>query len=417
MPESESSAAREAMEQSRRAVVECEDEIKSIKNALKSLTMGTTSADSTRNTLEVSVHKVNVASSTSATATATDNDGTENNGANEKVVVLPTTFKIHLSSPIEVRTITQLYDPLNPTAEEGLAKFESVEISNALLTVETYVENGDVNNGNGGDGLLKKLGVSASHDLLPLCQDMELWKKGGEKKSSLLEIAIVAEGGIDDVDVAVTMNEKSNESESWEDAVTELVPEVMGEETAEEGEEAYIGEVNENSTDIVEKKEETVVVEEEETKTTTNHIQVPLYTVVIQLEYTPSPEDRRDALYEKLNEVSKRKVAAIESLRKSAGIASRARGSADGLSTTTGGDTGSKSSPAVKSGFLNKTKGGGEKPAVAAVPFWKRWYENTFGPQSMLWVLGPVAKNYIIFVGVSLFIHYRGDLLALPPPV
>jgi len=159
------------------------------------------------------------------------------------------------------------------------------------------------------------------------------------------------------------------------------------------------------------------VVVKEETKTITNHIQVPLYTVVIQLEYTPSPEERRDALYEKLNEVSKRKVAAIESLRKSAGIASRARGSADGVSTTTGGDTGSKASPAVKSGFLNKSKGGGEKPAVAVVPFWKRWYENTLGPQSMLWVLGPVAKNYIIFVGVSLFIHYRGDLLALPPPV
>jgi hypothetical protein len=252
---------------------------------------------------------------------------------------------------------------------------------------------------------------------------MELWKNGGEKKSSSLEIAIVAEGGIDDEEVVVTTTttDKSNESESWEDAVTELVPDEGGE--TEEGEEAYIGEVNENSnSDIVETKEEkvdevAVAEKEEETKSTTT-IQIPLYTIVIQLEYTPSPEDRRDALYEKLNEVSKRKVAAIESLRKSAGIANRARG-ADG-GTSDDPNSGNKASPAVKSGFLNKTKGGGEdksSSAVAVVPFWKRWYENTLGPQSMLWVLGPVAKNYIIFAGVTLFIHYRGDLLALPPPV
>ena len=35
----------------------------------------------------------------------------------------------------------------------------------------------------------------------------------------------------------------------------------------------------------------------------------------------------------------------------------------------------------------------------------------------MLWVVGPVAKNYVIFLGVGLFIHWKGDLLALPPPV
>lgn len=400
MTENESSA-REAMEKSRLAVVECEEEIKSIKNALKSLTMGTTSAESSVNQLSVSIHKVVKI----ATSADDNNDNNENVGARD--AVLPTTFKIHLSSPIEARTITQLFDPLNPTAEEGLAKFESVEISNALLMVETYTDDAD------GDGL-KKLGVSASHDLLPLCQDMELWKRGGEKKSSSLEIAIVAEGGIDDV-VVTTSAEKGNESESWEDAVTELVPEV-GEDETEDADEAYIGEVKDSVIDDVDKKKNTAEEKDEAATRATAKLQIPLYTVVIQLEYTPSPEDRRDALYEKLNEVSKRKVAAIESLRKSAGIANRARGTSDRDSTSGGADSG-KSSPAVKSGFLNRTKGGEEKSAVAVIPFWKRWYENTLGPQSMLWVLGPVAKNYIIFVGVSLFIHYRGDLLALPPPV
>jgi hypothetical protein len=35
----------------------------------------------------------------------------------------------------------------------------------------------------------------------------------------------------------------------------------------------------------------------------------------------------------------------------------------------------------------------------------------------MLWVVGPVAMNYVLFAGASLFLHYKGDLLALPPPV
>ena len=101
-------------------------------------------------------------------------------------------------------------------------------------------------------------------------------------------------------------------------------------------------------------------------------------------------------------------MAAIESLRKNAGLVNRAKASeADSIK---GGEL-TKSNPAVKSGFLNKSK------TEKTTPFYKRWYDKTIGPKSMLWVVGPIAKNYIIFVGISLFIHYKGDLLALPPPV
>jgi hypothetical protein len=119
-------------------------------------------------------------------------------------------------------------------------------------------------------------------------------------------------------------------------------------------------------------------------------------------------------LYDKLNEVSKRKVAAIESLRKSAGIVSRARAAeeeAEGIVVKNGG-------PAVKSGFLNRSKANDDSKSLPSSPtFMKRWYDKTIGPKSMLWVIGPIATNYVLFVGVTLFLHYKGDLLALPPPV
>ena len=345
-----------SMEKSRIEVMECEAEIKSIKDALKSLAMGG-AGSSSLNHLEVSVHKVKAAM-----------DGIDGDDD-----ALPTTFKVHLSSPIEERTITKLYDPLDSTAEGSAAKFESIETSNALLTVEAYANE----DGSG------KLGVSAPHDLLPLC-------KGGEKRISTLEMAIVSENGKADADefkdAAETTSEadlKKSESESFEDAVDEAKESPAKDELAQD-------------------------------TSKTAQLQVPLYTLTVQLIYTPSPDDKRDALYDKLNEVSKRKAAAIESLRKNAGVVNRAKAAEASGSPSKGNGIVSKSGPAVKSGFLNKSKvGGEEKPP----PFWKRWYEKTIGPRSMLWVVGPIAKNYVIFIGLSLFIHYKGDLLALPPPV
>lgn len=406
-------SAREAMEKSRADVMKCEEEITSIKSSLRSLTMG---EGGSTNGLTVSVHK--------AKKSGEDSDGDA-----------PTpTFKIHLSSPIEERTITKLYDPLAPDNAEGVAKFESVEISNALLTVEVF------------DGE-SKLGVSAPHDLLPLCQ-------GGEKKVSTLEVAIVAEKGIDEVAAEETKEEsietpaadgeegtdadetaqaegddnvKEKESESWEDAVEEEASEgaAAGESAKEEAEGDKDAEAEEETEEPAPSKD--AEAEKEETKPSPAQdesvseeakaepeLQLPLYTLTIELEYVPSPEDRRDALYAQLNEVSKRKVAAIEALRRSAAIVNRAR-AAEAASALTEKPKEGGGGPAVRSGFLNKPSKAEEK--AAAPPFWKRWYEKTIGPKSMLWIVGPIAKNYVVFAGVSLFIHYKGDLLALPPPV
>jgi len=329
---SSSSDEKSAMEESRLEVMECEKEIQSIKSSLKSLTSSSGGAETFNNSLQVSVHKIN----------ASGEDST------------PGTFKVNLSSPIEERTITQLFDPLDPTAEGGIVTFEQLETSNALLTIEAF---------SSADDTLVKVGTSAAHDLLPLCQD-------GEKSSATVEIAIVSESSGEPV-------LESKESDEWEDAVDE------------------------------EKAEDEGVAKESDAQSPTKEakLQLPLCTLSVQLEYTPSANDKRDSLYEKLNEVSKRKAAAIEKLRQSAAAVNRAKMAESDEGKGKGGNV-------VKAGFLNKSK-----PEAKAVPFWKRWYEKTIGPQSMLWVVGPIAKNYVIFIGCSVFFHYKGDLLALPPPV
>ena len=67
------------------------------------------------------------------------------------------TFALQLSSPVEEITITQLFDPLNETAEGSLAAFAGVEISTATLTVAA--KDADI-----------PLGVSAPQDVSSLCQ-------------------------------------------------------------------------------------------------------------------------------------------------------------------------------------------------------------------------------------------------------
>jgi hypothetical protein len=338
---------KSALEASRLEVMECEKEIQSIKSALKSLAA---TAESAINSLNVSVHKVV-------------------NGSKEDVTV-PSTFKVHLSSPIEERTITKLFDPLDPTAEGGVVKFEQLETSNALLTIDAFTSNGE-------DDVLVKVGTSAAHDLLPLCQDLDAAR---EKTTTIVEMAIVSESEESTDKHSV----EERESDEWEDAIDE--------EKADDdaGEEAKGGAEN-----------------ADESKTTSSaKLQLPICTLSVQLEYSPSATDKRDSLYEKLNEVSKRKAAAIEKLRQSAAAVNRAKVAESSEGKGSGGS-------AVKAGFLNKSK----PDAKVAAPFWKRWYEKTIGPQSMLWVVGPIAKNYIIFIGCSVFFHYKGDFFALPPPV
>jgi len=131
--------------------------------------------------------------------------------------------------------------------------------------------------------------------------------------------------------------------------------------------------------------------------------------VTLKIEHTPSKKEVQEKLYDLLNKASKRKVQAIDRLRKSAVLVSRAKQAIPSSTTTTV----STSKNAVKSGFLNSKKTKGEvKPS-----FLKKWYERTFGPNSILMRLGPIAKNYVIFFGVVALMHYKGQELALPAPL
>jgi hypothetical protein len=376
-------SAAETMESSRLAVMECEKEILSIKNSLRALNMGA-SADNgdSLNSLKVSVHKVTF------------------NGDNETTC---TTFKAHLSSPIEEREIGKMYDPLDPESQGGFALFQSVETSNALLTMEVYSGS-------------EKIGVSAAHDLLPLVEDMKV-VSGSDGKSLMVDFAIVAEDAEHVGDVDATKSDVKDIT--GESAVAEVAENAETEDDNAGGDETGVdnvetGEAEKAADESNEEKFEDAKEEPEDVTEDTkpaqeegangSKIQVPVCTLSVHLEYTPSLNDKRDALYDQLNEVSKRKAEAIELLRKSASALNRAKLE----------EVDDKKSPAVKSGFLNKSKPASVK---APPPFWKRWYDKTIGPKSMLWVIGPVAKNYVIFFGVSAFFHYKGELLALPPPV
>jgi hypothetical protein len=386
-------SAAETMESSRLEVMQCEKEITSIKESLRALNIEANAASGnvSVNSLKVSIHKVS---------------STEEGG--------PTSFKIHLSSPIESHDIGKVHDPLDPDAEGSFANFTSVETSNALVTIEAFVGE-------------EKIGVSAAHDLLPLVEGM---KAGGDgSKSCTVDFAIVAEDGehVGDVDATEDNNgEDAGEKEPAADSSEAAADNVESEDTASgEETEAATGKEEEGETEksdepADESNDETFEDAKEEPEETADDtkpaqdasnegvaeqkIQVPVCTLSVHLEYTPSLDYKRDELYDQLNEVSKRKAAAIESLRKSASAVNRAKME----------EAEDKKSTVVKSGFLNKSK-----PAAVKTPppFWKRWYDKTIGPKSMLWVVGPVAKNYVIFFGVTTFFYYKGDLLALPPPV
>lgn len=136
-----------------------------------------------------------------------------------------------------------------------------------------------------------------------------------------------------------------------------------------------------------------------------NSALIPTCVVSFRVVYHPSSTERKEALYDALSKASKRKTAAIERLRKGAAALNR-------LKSDEEGDDESEKPTAVKSGFLNKKTGIKKEPM-----FLVRWYDKTIGPNSFVRKTFPVAKNYLIFFGAVILMHFQGQQLALPPPV
>mmetsp|Transcript_18898 Transcript_18898/g.21745 ORF Transcript_18898/g.21745 Transcript_18898/m.21745 type:complete len:388 (+) Transcript_18898:41-1204(+) len=111
MAESKEPDAQQTMDDARKTVMTCETEIQSIKSALRSLT----SSEEEQNTVRISALKIE--------------------GEHD-----PSSISIHLqlSSPIEERTITSLFDPLANTTEEisaSVVSFQAVEVAQAFLGI------------------------------------------------------------------------------------------------------------------------------------------------------------------------------------------------------------------------------------------------------------------------------------------
>eukprot|EP00934_Nitzschia_sp_Nitz4_P005225 Nitzschia sp. Nitz4//scaffold389_size11954//9158//10153//NITZ4_009011-RA/size11954-augustus-gene-0.13-mRNA-1//-1//CDS//3329549996//5215//frame0 len=296
-PSKQQAAAREE-------VVKCEQEIQSIKAALRKL--GTAGNAEEPNSLDVSVVKV---------------EGLPE-GAKP-------TLKLQLSSPIEEKDLVP---------EGAAASFEGVDASVAMLTI--VAKDADI-----------PLGSSSPTELASLCA---------------LE----------------PMSDKT-------EYVTELAVAILPE-----------GEVAAEATDAEDKESETPAGEE---ATEAKPVE-PTCTITVSVTFKPSAKDQREELYEMLNKTSQRKATALEELR-SISVALARSGAAQS------GVVSAPEKPAVKPGFLNKKK----EPTQM-----ERLYERTIGPNSILrksFELAVVARNYLIFFGAITAFHFRGQMLALPPPV
>jgi hypothetical protein len=119
-------------------------------------------------------------------------------------------------------------------------------------------------------------------------------------------------------------------------------------------------------------------------------------TATLKVTYTASAKDQREEVYELLNKVSQKKAKYMVELQQAARLAHRS----------------SAPPAAVQRGFLNK-------PVQKKEPNkYYQWFERNLGPKSMLvGLILPTAKNYIIFFGVAALFHFKGQELALPPPV
>ena len=290
-------------------------------------------------------------------------------------------FSFQLSSPVEEGVLSKAYDPLNndPPPEESIIAFESVETSTATLVVTA--SDADI-----------PLGSSSPLEVATLCKYNPMDDDTNKKYTTELRIAIVSDSGVAEV-TEVDAKEMDNEDKSQEKATTTATDTDGG------------------NDDVV----AAVVAEAEEVTSIP-----PVCTATFRFTYTPSPKDQREDLYELLNKTSQRKATALEKLRK---LSMAQAASASGASSSSTGASPSSSStamtrkPAVKPGFLNKKKGAstGKEPTGL-----RKMYDTMLGPNSYAmrgygFVKG--ARNYIMFFGAMTFFHFRGQMLALPPPV
>jgi len=164
----------------RSEVTETEKEISRIRFALRELASSTTDegGNTDANSLKVSVTKVTGLPEAAKPA-----------------------INVQLSSPIEEQTISEIYDPLEPTKEGSTVEFEGVDAN--VATIVLKVSDADV-----------PLGSSAVHDVKPLCEVDVL--AGVTKKVTDLEVAIIPDGETGNADSGTSSGKEENKIEPAE---------------------------------------------------------------------------------------------------------------------------------------------------------------------------------------------------------
>jgi len=225
-----------------------------------------------------------------------------------KVTGLPETakpsFKIQISSPIEEISITKIFDPLDPKAEGSVATIRGVDTKVATLSV-TSANDADI-----------YLGSSLEHvDISAYCNFDALASK--RSKISEVEVTIVADDdekkGGDDEDDTIATPPTPPAADEQEAAKENSTADQDESSTAVESEDkstiATSDETKETETNAESSTSKSI---EDEDKVTTNSdpspsTDVPICVITLRIEFVPSKEEERDALYELLNTASKEK--------------------------------------------------------------------------------------------------------------
>lgn len=283
---------------------------------------------------------------------------------------------LQLSSPVEEATLSKVQSSGDEAEETSSASFSGVESSMATLTVT--LKKGDV-----------VVGTSESYDLSPICS-LEDAMNPKEEYVTELPVAIISPEG---AAAAGEAAKKGAEETATADSESKGAAGDDAEETQEGVEES-----KDESAGKKEEEEEKPEAEEDKKETVT--LIKPAATLTLKLVFKPSAKDQKEELYELLNKTSLRKSEALGRLREQQTALTKQSGPP------------SKKPGAVKAGFLNK------KPKKAEESKWKKLYDKYIGPQSMARTLViPISKNYVIFFGAAILMHFKGQELALPAPV
>ena len=274
------------------------------------------------------------------------------------------TVSMQLSSPVEEATLSKVQSSSGDEAvetEASSASFAGVESSMATLTVS--LKKGDV-----------VVGTSEAYDLSPICRLEDAMDPKDEYVTEL-PVAIVSPDG-----ASAEATETADSESKEKDAATEDA----GEKKEGADDNAEVPESKEND----DKKESVPLIK-------------PVATLTLKLVFKPSVKDQKEELYELLNKMSQQKSDALKRLREQ-----------ETTLATQSGSASSKKPGSVKAGFLNK------KPKKAEESKWKQMYDKYMGPQSMARAfIIPITKNYVIFFGAAILMHFKGQELALPAPV